>query len=101
MVHSRIEIMTPPTQEAIDLTKIIEFMVGAVTFIVAFWKYIDSHFAAQKRDKQEFIVSVVKATMDSCLAEFKSDFHEFKQQTNTQMVKFNDTVVKIYQDNKK
>ena len=91
--------MTPPpvNQEGVDLTKIIEWLIAAVTFIAAFWKLIDSHFANKRRDKQEFIEKVVRATMEISLADLKKDIAEIRGDVKT----FNNTVIKIYEDIKK
>lgn len=94
MTYLKIKYMASPNQEGVDLTKIIEWMIGAVTFILSFWKVIDAYFAAKKRDKQEFIVNVVKATMEVSLADLKKDISEIRGDVKH----FNDTVIKIYTD---
>lgn len=93
MTYLKTKIMAIP-QESFDLMKVIAWLIGAVTFIWSFSKFVDSYFASKKREKQEFIVSVVKATMDSCLQDIKKDILEIRGDVKH----FNETVVKIYTD---
>jgi len=94
-------VATQPIPPELDMTKIIEWFVGSVTFLIGFFKIVDSYFAHKKRDKQEFIERVVRATMDSCLADIKSELHEFKKETAASMEKFNGTVLDIYREVRK
>jgi len=55
----------------------------------------------EKQQKQEIIEKVVKSVMETSLAEFRNEFHEFKNQTTASITKFNDTVIKIYAEVKK
>lgn len=101
MEHLRIKTMAQSTHNVVDLTEVCKVVAYCITFIVGLFKGVDSYFAHKKRTKQEFIVGVVKATMDSCLSDFKQDFHEFKVETKSQIADFNKTVIKIYAEVKK
>lgn len=84
-----------------DLTKVFEWLVASCTVLMGFFKGIDAYYKHKREDKREFIEKVVKATMDSSLADFKNDFHEFRNKTETQMAKFNETVFSILKEVKR
>lgn len=111
MNRSRTE-MAQLLPEPINWTSLGTWAISVTGLLIAFFGFTNKHFkdkaaerdayaAAQKQEKQDFITSVVKTAMESCLLEFKTDFHEFRTNTEKQMTKFNDTVTSIYRDMKK
>lgn len=96
MALQRINIMKPPPDDSIY--GLIEILAGCGTFIVATWKWIDSYFKSKKEINQAFVENIVNITLASGLKEFKSEFNEFRVNTEKQMTKFNDTVNNIYRD---
>lgn len=94
------KLMKAPPDDSIY--SLIEIFAVCGTFIVAVWKWIDSYFKSKKESNQSFIENIVSITLERGLKEFKSEFNDFKTNTNVQMTKFNDTVNNIYRDmNKK
>lgn len=85
-----------PSQSDIDYTKIGEFISVISGIVVAFWKWCDKYFDSKKQEKQEFIANVVKATIESSLSEYNSEFQSFKKEMRQEVAHFNETVIKIY-----
>lgn len=88
-------------QPEFDPNKLLEWLISAGTIITIFWKLVDSYYASKRRNNQEFIERVVKATMDSCLTDIKADIHEFKTEMKAEVTRFNVTVLDIYKEIRK
>lgn len=88
--------MPQPTDTSIY--SLIEIFIVCATFITVCWKWTDEYFKSKKDNNQKFIENVVEATMASCLRDFKTEFHEFRLNTEKQMSQFNSTVNNIYRD---
>lgn len=97
MAYLKINNMTQPPPDN-SFYSLIEILIVCATFITVCWKWTDEYFKSKKDNNQKFIESVVEATMTSCLKDFKTEFHEFRTNTEKQMNKFNDTVTNIYKD---
>lgn len=93
--------MTNLPKPASDITEIIQWFIGATMFCISWIYFVNRYFKSKSEEKREFIQNVVKSTIESCLLEFKSDFHEFRINTERQMTDFNKTVTSIYRDMKK
>lgn len=93
----RNRIMTQPPPDN-SIYSLIETAIVCGTFLFAAWRWIDSYFKSKKDNNQAFIESIVNVTLASGLKEFKTEFQEFRANTEKQMNKFNDTVNNIYRD---
>ena len=101
MEHSKINTLAQaPIPPEFDINKFIDWLLGVAALLGAYFKTVDLYFKHKKTEKEEFITKVVHAAMESSLKEFKADFHEFRDKTETRMEKFNDTVNKIYAQTK-
>lgn len=91
---------TPPPDH-IDYTLLWQFLIATVGIVVAIWRTIDKYFESRAKDKQEFIANVVKATIESSLAEYKNEFKDFKTKMDSEVAHFNRTVIEIYSEIRK
>lgn len=85
----------------IDYTLLWQFVIAAVTIAAAVIHTVNKYFEAQKQSKQEFIANVVKATIESSLAEYRNEFKDFKNKMDGEVRHFNQTVIDIYDEMRK
>lgn len=89
----------------VDYTLLWQFVIATAGIVTTVIYTVNKYFAAKDKEKQEFIESVVKATIDSSLTryqtEYRSEINEFKREMNIQVASFNKTVVDIYKEIRK
>jgi hypothetical protein len=80
---------------------LIGIAIGCGTMLVLGWKFINEYFKDKKDNNQAFVERVVASTVTTILADFKADFHQFREATNIMQKEFNLTVLNIYKEMKK
>jgi len=66
-----------PTQVTeVNYTSLYYFIAGCVTFIISFFKLVDSYFKYKKTEKETFIINVVNAAMSTSMNSFKNEVKE-------------------------
>lgn len=100
MEHLKNKTLTTPPDH-IDYTLLWQFIIATAGIVTSVIYTVNKYFASRDRDKQEFITNVVKATIESSLTEYRSEFKSFKQEMQGQVTHFNKTVIDIYDELRK
>lgn len=100
MEHLKNKTLTTPADH-IDYTILWQFVIATAGIVTAIIHTVNKYFASRAKEKQEFITNVVKATIESSLAEYKAEFHNFKSEMQGQVTQFNKTVIDIYTEIRK
>ncbi len=85
-----------PLPEPFSWEFAIKYIGGFITFLIAYFGYLNKYFANKKTEKEAFIKAVVKEAMDVSLVDVKADIRELKTFRETDMRHFNDTVLQIH-----
>lgn len=97
-----------PNPNDFDITKIAEFIGVLVTIFTGYLVWINRYFKNKDREREAFIQAITDKAIDNKLTTYKSefaaykdDFHIFKTNMETQMNRFNTTVLDILDQVKK
>lgn len=90
-----------PPQDQSTIYGLIGIAIGCVTVLILGWKFINEYFTDKKDNNQAFVERVVASTVATILNDFKTEFHQFREQTNAMQKEFNTTVLNIYKEMKK
>lgn len=100
MEHLKNKTLTTPPDH-IDYTVLWQFIIATAGIVTSVIYTVNKYFASRDKDKQEFITNVVKATIESSLSEYRSEFKAFKGEMQGQVTHFNKTVIDIYDELRK
>jgi len=107
-LNKKMMALPTPNPNEFDVTKIAEFIGILVTIFSAYLVWINRYFKNKDREREAFIQAITDKAVDSKLttyktefAEYKKEFSAFKTTMETQMNRFNTTVLDILDEVKK
>ena len=94
------QMATPPTTQAFDWNENFKWIAGCITALFGYLYYINAWFKNRARDKKQFIIDAVEATVKSTmtaeLSGIKDSIKELQSHREADRKHTDDQFLKLY-----